>query len=68
MAKALGQEPVHVPHWMQALTIFRMGASESITGAGAVSGFCWLFNFSKEFMQPPFSIFNPKPFIEMQNQ
>jgi hypothetical protein len=30
MAKALGQEPVHVPHWMQALTMFRILAKESI--------------------------------------
>jgi hypothetical protein len=54
MAKALGQEPVQVPHWMQALTISRMGANESMTGAGTVSDPCWLSNFSDWFMDSPF--------------
>jgi hypothetical protein len=31
MACALGQEPVQVPHWMQALTIARMFVSGSRT-------------------------------------
>jgi hypothetical protein len=82
MAKALGQEPVHVPHWMQALTISRTGASESMTGSGGVSDSCSPSIFSKGFMYLPFSIedglftntwikfsiVNPKPFIQMQNQ
>jgi hypothetical protein len=52
----LGQEPVHVPHWMQALTISRTGASESMTGSGAVSDSCSPSIFSKRFMCAPFLI------------
>jgi hypothetical protein len=45
-----------VPHWMQALTISRIGASESMTGAGAVSHSCSISIFSDWFMCPPFLI------------
>jgi hypothetical protein len=54
MAKALGQEPVQVPHWMQALTIFRIVAKESMTGSGTVVETCSISIFFAGFMAPPF--------------
>jgi len=53
MAKALGQEPVQVPHWMQALTMFRIVAKESMTGSGTVAETCFISIFSHGLMDPP---------------
>jgi len=53
MAKALGQEPVHVPHWMQAFTMFRIAAKESMTGPGMVLETCSVSIFSAGFTAPP---------------
>jgi hypothetical protein len=53
MAKALGQEPVQVPHWMQAFTISRMVAKESMTGSGTVFETCSISIISVGFMAPP---------------
>jgi len=53
MAKALGQEPVQVPHWMQALTISRMVAKESMTGSGTVVKTWSMSIFPAGFMAPP---------------
>jgi len=56
MAKAFGQEPVQVPHWMQALTMSRMVAKESMTGSGAVSDLCLISIFSAGFIFPPLEL------------
>ena len=56
MAKALGQEPVQVPHWMQALTMSRMVAKESMTGSGAVSDLCLISIFSAGLISPPLEL------------
>jgi len=55
MAKELGQEPVQVPHWIQELTMSRIGAKVSGGGAGAVSDPGSTSIFSDWFMlKPPF--------------
>jgi hypothetical protein len=54
MAKALGQEPVQVPHWMQALTMFRIAAKESMTGSGAISDSGLISIICAWFMAPSF--------------
>ncbi|RLB57688.1 MAG: hypothetical protein DRG80_07850 [Deltaproteobacteria bacterium] len=64
MAKALGQEPVQVPHWMQVLTISRIDASESMTCADAVSDPCSLSISCRRFMCLPFLIDDFRLMIE----
>jgi len=54
MAKAFGQEPVQVPHWMQALTMFRIVANESVTGSRMVAATFSISIFSVMFMTLPF--------------
>jgi hypothetical protein len=53
MAKALGQEPVQVPHWMQAFTISRIVAKESMTGSGTISDSGLISIIWAWFMAPP---------------
>jgi hypothetical protein len=64
MAKALGQEPVQVPHCMQVLTIFRIAAKESTMGSGAFAGTRSISIFSVWFMASPIA----KSLLQAPNQ